>query len=88
MYLTELELKKYKKVSQAKLDLEPINVIVGGNNSGKSSILQGIHFSVTASVAARQQGQQTFSCDYLLYNPTRDFSVLRKSYCQKWCLAG
>lgn len=77
MYLTELELKKYKKTSLAKLNLDPINVIVGGNNSGKSSILQGIHFSVTAAVAARQQGQQTFSCDYLLYNPTQDFSILR-----------
>lgn len=77
MHLTELELKKYKKVSEAKLSLEPINVIVGGNNAGKSSILQGIHFSVTAAVAARQQGQQTFSCDFLLYNPTHDFSILR-----------
>jgi len=77
MHLTELELKKYKKVTEAKLSLEPINVIVGGNNAGKSSVLQGIHFSVTAAVAARQQGQQTFSCDFLLYNPTHDFSILR-----------
>jgi AAA15 family ATPase/GTPase len=77
MHLTKLELKKYKKVSLANINLEPINVIVGGNNAGKSSILQGIHFSVTASAASRQQGQQTFSCDYLLYNPTQDFSILR-----------
>ncbi len=77
MYLTEIELLKYKKVSSVKINLEPINVIVGGNNSGKSSILQGIHFSITASAAARQQGQQTFSCDFLIYNPTQDFSILR-----------
>jgi predicted ATP-dependent endonuclease of OLD family len=27
---------------------------VGGNNSGKTSVLQGIHFSICAAMAARQ----------------------------------
>lgn len=77
MHLTELELKKFKKVSHVKLSLETINVIVGGNNAGKSSILQGIHFFITAAVASRQQRQKTFSCDFLSYNPTTDFTILR-----------
>ncbi len=77
MKISKLKLEKYKKVVDVELDLEGINVIVGGNNAGKSSVLQGVHFSVTSAAASRQQGQKTFSSDFLLYNPTPDFSVLR-----------
>jgi len=28
------------------MDLKGVNVLVGGNNSGKSSIIQGLHFGV------------------------------------------
>ena len=73
----KLELQKFKKVENAELNLEKVNVIVGGNNSGKSSILQGIHFSITTSAIARQQRLTTFSSDLLLYNPTPDFCTLR-----------
>jgi len=75
--ITKLRLEKYKKVVDVDLNLEGINVIVGGNNAGKSSVLQGTHFSVTSSAVSRQQGQKTFSSDFLLYSPTPDFSVLR-----------
>ena len=54
-----------------------VNVIVGGNNSGKSSVLQGIHFAITVATTSRQQAQTTFASDLLPYNPTPDFSVLR-----------
>lgn len=77
MSLTKLKLERYKKVVSAELVLAGVNVIVGGNNCGKSSMLQGIHFSITAAVAARQQRQVTFASDLLLYNPTPDFSTLR-----------
>lgn len=77
MKISKLKLEKYKKVINAELDLEGINVIVGGNNAGKSSVLQGVHFSITSAAVSRQQGQKTFSSDFLLYNPTPDFSALR-----------
>jgi predicted ATPase len=77
MDLKKIKLERYKRIDSAELVLSGVNVIVGGNNCGKSSLLQGIHFSITASVAARQQGQTTFASDLLLYNPTPDFSVLR-----------
>jgi len=54
MLLNKLSLEKFKKVTKADLDLDRVNVLVGGNNSGKSSILQGIHFSITVSSMSRQ----------------------------------
>ena len=77
MKVSKIKIERYKKVSEAEIVLSGVNVIVGGNNAGKSSALQGIHFAITAAMAARQQGQVTFSSDLLLYNPTPDFSVLR-----------
>lgn len=77
MQLKRITLRKFKKISSARIDLSPINILVGGNNSGKSSILQGIHFSVVAAIAARINGRVTFTQDNLLYCPARDFVLLR-----------
>lgn len=77
MKLKKIRLQKYKKIASVELNLSDVNVLVGSNNSGKSSVLQGIHFSIIAAATARQQGQSTFASDLLPYNPTPDFSVLR-----------
>lgn len=75
--VTELRLEKFKKVNDATLRLASTNVLVGGNNSGKSSVLQGIHFSVCAAIASRQIGASTFTQSSLLYCPAREFVSLR-----------
>lgn len=75
--LKKIHLSHFKRIEHAELTLSGVNVIVGGNNCGKSSMLQGIHFSISAAIASRQQKQTTFACDLLQYNPTPDFSVLR-----------
>lgn len=77
MKVTRLILERYKRIESAELNIADVNVIVGGNNSGKSSVLQGIHFAITVSATSRQQSQTTFSSDLLPYNPTPDFSILR-----------
>lgn len=77
MRLTQLILEKFKKVDKADITLLGLNVLVGGNNAGKSSVLQGIHFSVIAAIASRQAGRDTFTQDSLLYCPARDFESLR-----------
>ena len=77
MRLTKLVLEKFKKVDKVELDLHPVNVLVGGNNSGKSSVLQGIHFSVVAAIASREAGKDTYTQDSLLYCPARNFEELR-----------
>ncbi|MEH7885114.1 AAA family ATPase [Bacillus sp. JJ1609] len=77
MLINKITLRKFKRVEHAEFNLDKVNVLIGGNNSGKSSILQGIHFSVTVSAIARQQQLETFSSDLLLYNPTPDFTLLK-----------
>lgn len=77
MRLTQLILEKFKKVDKVSISLLGLNVLVGGNNAGKSSVLQGIHFSVIAAIASREAGRDTFTQDSLLYCPARDFESLR-----------
>lgn len=77
MRLRRITVSDFKRLSTVALELSNINVVVGGNNSGKSSLLQGIHFAVTAAVTAREQGEATFSTDFLTYAPAADFATLR-----------
>lgn len=75
--VTRIRLEKFKKVDVADINLQPLNVLVGGNNAGKSSVLQGIHFSIIAAIASRETGRDTFTQDTLLYCPSREFVRLR-----------
>lgn len=77
MKLTKLTLEKFKKVDRVDIDLQGLNILVGGNNAGKSSVLQGVHFSVIAAIASRQAGRDTFTQDSLMYCPSRSFESLR-----------
>lgn len=77
MKIKTLKLEKFKKVDEVALKLDSINVLVGGNNAGKSSVLQGIHFSLVAAIASREAGRDTFTQDSLLYCPARAFESLR-----------
>ena len=75
--ITKIGLRKFKKVDSVDLDLHSLNVLVGGNNSGKSSVLQGIHFSVIAAIASRETKKDTYTQDALLYCPAKEFVSLR-----------
>jgi len=77
MEITGVEVERFKRVQKAEILLSDINVLVGSNNSGKSSMLQGIHFSAGAAVAARRLDRVTFTQQSLLYCPSRDFVNLR-----------
>lgn len=77
MEITSVEIERFKRVQKAEILLSDINVLVGPNNSGKSSMLQGIHFCAGAAVAARRLDRVTFTQQSLLYCPARDFVDLR-----------
>lgn len=49
--LRKIELRDFKSVAQASVDLRPLTVVVGANSSGKSTLLQGI-LAVTQAVRA------------------------------------
>lgn len=71
--ITDVRLSKFKQIDEAQLSLGPINVLVGGNNSGKSCILQGIHFGIALAQARQIAGVNQFPPERLRYCPTDDF---------------
>lgn len=75
--IAHIKLEQFKKVTCFETDLDDINILVGANNSGKSSVLQGIQFTIMAEVVRRHLGATTVSQDRLLYLPSQNFSVLR-----------
>lgn len=75
--LKKVEISSFKCIEKATLDLAPINVLVGGNNSGKSCILQGIHFGIALSQSRKISGAEQFPPEKLRYCPTDDFLDLR-----------
>ena len=44
--LQSLRIERFKRIRDATFDLGTLNVLVGANNSGKSSIIQGLHFAI------------------------------------------
>ena len=75
--ITHIKLENFKRVVSFDTDLDSINVLVGTNNSGKSSVLHGIQFSIMAEVARRVSGRTTVPQSKLLFLPSADFSLLR-----------
>lgn len=75
--ITHVKLDLFKNVTDFDTDLDKINVLIGANNSGKSSVLQGIHFSILAAIVRRNTRRKTLSQQQLLYVPASDFTVLR-----------
>jgi energy-coupling factor transporter ATP-binding protein EcfA2 len=47
--LEELRIQRFKNINDISMKLDKINVLVGANNSGKSSILQALQFAVSVS---------------------------------------
>jgi predicted ATPase len=78
--LSKIELRSFKKIQTADLILNKITVLVGGNNSGKSCFLQGIHFGATLSQSQLSAGAQQFPPEKLRCCPTDDFLNLHHGY--------
>ena len=72
-----IKLENFKRVTNFDTNLDDVNVLVGGNNAGKSSVLQGIQFTIMAEVVRRRLDTKTVSQDLLWYLPTSDVSLLR-----------
>lgn len=83
--MNEIIIKKFKNIEKLSIKLKRINVLIGGNNSGKTSILQGIQFAVAVAqtiklqdVKWRKDGSVIRSIlpTELVYSPLRDVSAL------------
>ena len=82
--LQSIRLPRFKRISDVSIDLKPVNFLVGGNNSGKSSIIQGLHFGVglmqTIALADKWTAADTLSISLspsqLIYSPLEDVYAL------------
>lgn len=82
----KIKVNKFKKVEGAEIDLAPINIFIGTNNSGKSSFIQGIQFAISSCQTLelkrvnwrRAKGSRVLSLDStdFLYTPTRNIENL------------
>lgn len=78
--LKSISIKKFKGIHQINLPLAEINVLVGGNNAGKSSILQAIQFAVSIAQTTSTQNTRwvgdrmpsSLSSGDLIYTPIND----------------
>lgn len=85
--IESIEILRFKNIETLELKLANINVLVGGNNAGKSSILQAIQFSIsiaqTTSLAEFKRTRwnndkysTSLTPEQILYTPTNDIYKL------------
>lgn len=75
MQISAVKIDKFKRLPSLELSLSSVTMLIGGNNSGKSSLLQGIHLAVTTLQSARSatnkaQPASTLGVDQFLYKPS------------------
>jgi Fe-S cluster assembly ATPase SufC len=80
MKLTNIKVERFKRLEDVDFDVEGVNILIGGNNSGKSTIIQAIHFAFTLLQSlnisnkwpAREKNSSTISPSELIYIPSED----------------
>lgn len=78
--LDRVIIQRFKGIQQVDFNLGSLSVFVGGNNSGKTSVIQAIHFAFTLFQSleisnkwpSRNQRSTTISPDELIYVPSLD----------------
>lgn len=81
-----LVVRRFKRLQDVTLELNDVTLLIGANNSGKSSILQAIHFAVSLAQSAKLVGEGvswqkdafelSFNPSQLLYSPVADVMSL------------
>jgi len=80
--IEKIEIQNFKNISKLTLELENLNVLVGSNNSGKSSILQAIQFAISVAQTTNFENSRwnnttnklptSLTPEQLIYAPFRD----------------
>ena len=86
--IAKMALKRFKQLEEFELDLKETTVLIGANNSGKSSVLQALHFAVAVAQTAKLVGENvkwgadrfklSFNPAQLLYSPIADVLSLAR----------
>jgi len=83
--ITSIKIKDFKRIASLTLDLEPITALVGGNTSGKSSVLQAIQLGTSLLQAAHRPRPRSeakivgsVSDEQVSFRPTHNIVDLRR----------
>jgi energy-coupling factor transporter ATP-binding protein EcfA2 len=84
--IKSVTIRRFKRLQELTLPLGDVTLLIGANNSGKSSILQALHFAVSIAQSARLVGEgvawarDTFELSFnpaqLIYSPVADVMSL------------
>lgn len=83
--INKVRIRNFKSIEDIELSLNRINVLIGGNNAGKSSILQAVQFAIGVAQTAGRHEKDVYAkpkivfCDdssAFLYSPTVDMNAL------------
>ena len=83
--LQNIKIARFKSIKSFEYALEKLTVLVGANNSGKSSVLQAIHFAVAIAQSRRRLADQqdvqneasfTIAPQQVIYSPLNDVIAL------------
>jgi hypothetical protein len=80
MKLRNIKIERFKRLDSIDFDLDGVNILVGGNNSGKSTVIQAVHFAFTLFQSLniankwpiREKRSSTISPIELIYIPSED----------------
>lgn len=80
--IASVTVRRFKRLEEVHIALGDTTLLIGANNSGKSSILQAIHFAVSIAQSARLVGEGvswrndafevSFNPTQLIYSPVAD----------------
>lgn len=79
MELIKLKIEGFKKIREIELDLADVNILVGANGSGKSSVLQSTHLGccmIRQADKVAANSTSTVGVEELDYLPTDDYKTL------------
>ncbi|WP_081643298.1 ATP-dependent nuclease [Sphingobium bisphenolivorans] len=79
MQIEKIRVRNFKRVSDLTLELGDLTYLVGGNNSGKSSVLQAVHMAVSCAQRSAELQQVVIAESMLRYCPTGEFQRLGNS---------
>ncbi len=75
--LLAVTVERFKRIEHARVELDSLNVLVGANNSGKSSVIQGLHFAIATLQTVKQsetrwqRNAASLAPAQLIYAPTQ-----------------
>lgn len=81
--IKEVKVKRFKNIEDITVKIEDVNLLIGANNSGKSSLLQGMHFGITSMQTFRYVNDNikllsgtNVTYDEMLYKPIDNIKKL------------